>query len=67
MQSDYHLGSQGMHSVKVKVKYSPNGGTPNGITYTTVYVMTNPPTESEVTAAIRKANPQWNFIILEID
>jgi len=56
-----------MHSVKVKVKYSPNGGTPTGITYTTVYVTTNPPTESEVTAAIRKANPQWNFIILEID
>jgi hypothetical protein len=55
-----------MHSVKVKIQYSPNGGTPTGINYTTVYVKNNPPTESEVAAAIRKANPSWNFIILEI-
>jgi len=56
-----------MYSVRVKVKYSPNGGTPSGINYTTVYVTKNPPTESEVTAAIKKANPNWNFIILEIE
>jgi hypothetical protein len=55
-----------MYSVRVKVQYSPNGGKPTGINYTTVLVKSDPPTESEVTAAIKKANPNWNFISLEI-
>lgn len=56
-----------MHSVKVKVKYSPNGGNPTGITSTTVYLANEPATEAEIAAAIKKAHPNWNFIILEIE
>lgn len=55
-----------MPSVSVKIKYSSTGGTPNATTTTSVQVSKKPPTESEVSAAIKKANPKWNFIILEI-
>ncbi len=55
-----------MPSVNVKIKYSSTGGTPNATTLTSVQVSRSPPTESEVSAAIKKAHPEWNFIILEI-
>ena len=55
-----------MPSVRAKVKYSSTGGTPNATTYTSVLVSSKNPTESEVSAAIRKKNPKWNFVILEI-
>jgi hypothetical protein len=60
------LGESEMRSVKVRVKYHPTGGNPCSSTYTSVMVKSNPPTESEVSAAIRKKNPKWNFYILEI-
>ena len=55
-----------MPSVNVKIKYSSTGGTPSTVTTMNVYVTKKPPTESEVNAAIEKAHPKWNFIILEI-
>ena len=55
-----------MPSVTVKVKYSSTGGNPNATTRTSVQVSSKNPTESEVSAAIKKKNPRWNFIILEI-
>lgn len=58
--------AQADESVSVKIKYSSTGGTPNATTTTSVKVSEKPPTESEVSAAIKKAHPQWNFIILEI-
>jgi hypothetical protein len=53
-------------SVSVKIKYNATGGTPTGSTWITVDVYSKNPTESEIAAAIRKKNPQMNFIILEI-
>ena len=55
-----------MPSVNVKIKYSSTGETPNATTTTSVQVSSKKPTESEVSAAIKKKNPKWNFIILEI-
>lgn len=55
-----------MPMVQVKVKYSSTGGTPSSTTSTSVQVTSKTPTESEVSAAIRKMHPKWNFIILEI-
>ncbi len=55
-----------MPLVSVKVKFSATGSTPTTTTTRTVSVSKKPPTESEVSAAIKKANPKWNFIILEI-
>ena len=55
-----------MPSVNVKIKYSSTGGTPNATTTTSVQVSSKTPTESEVSAAIKKKSPKWNFIILEI-
>ena len=55
-----------MPSVSVKIKYSSTGGTPNAVTIVSVQVSSKNPTESEVTAAIKKRNPKWNFHILEI-
>lgn len=56
-----------MPSVNVTIKYSSTGGNPTSKTKISVQVTRKPPTESEVEAAIRKAHPKWNFIILEID
>jgi hypothetical protein len=55
-----------MPYVDVKVKCSPTGGKPNTTTKLSVHVSRKPPSESEVTAAIRQKHPEWNFIILEI-
>ena len=55
-----------MPSVSVKIKYSSTGGNPNAVTKTSVQVSSKNPTESEVSSAIKKKNPKWNFIILEI-
>jgi hypothetical protein len=55
-----------MHSVQVKVKHSSTGGNPTSQTTMSVMVSSKTPTESEVSAAIRKAHPNWNFVILEI-
>ena len=55
-----------MPSVNVKIKYSSTGGSPNAVTKTSVQVSSRNPTESEVSAAIKKKNPKWNFIMLEI-
>lgn len=44
--------------------YSPTGGTPNGQTWVTVSALSK--SESAAAAAIKKANPRWNFVILEI-
>ena len=55
-----------MPTVQVKVKYSSIGGKPTSITKTTVHVSSKNPTESEVSAEIKKKHPKWNFIILEI-
>lgn len=54
-----------MISVKVKVRYHPNGGNPTG--QTSISVNAESRTESAVSAAIKKAYPKWNFIILDID
>ena len=56
-----------MHSVSVKVKYSPTGGSPTSTTKISVLVSKRPPTESEVQAAIKKRYPKWSFVIVEID
>ncbi len=56
-----------MPSVNVRIKYSSTGGAPNAQTTTSVQVSRKPPTEAEVAAAIKKANPKWNFVILEIN
>jgi|HubBroStandDraft_4_1064222.scaffolds.fasta_scaffold02598_6 hypothetical protein len=56
-----------MQSVSVKIKYSSTGGTPTSTTKVSVLVSKKPPTESEVTEAIRKRYPKWKFIVLEID
>jgi hypothetical protein len=56
-----------MPSVNVKIKYSSIGSAPTSTTKISVQVSRRPPTESEVSAAIQKAHPKWNFIILEID
>lgn len=53
-----------MESVKVKVQYCSNGGKPNGTTHACVMVRSK--TESEISAAIKKRYPKWNFIILQI-
>lgn len=55
-----------MPTVNVKVKYSPTGGEPKQISSKSFQVSSKTPTESEVSAAIKKKNPKWNFIILEI-
>jgi len=55
-----------MQSVKVKIKYSSTGGKPTSTTMITVYVSSKTPTESEVSAYIKKKHPKWNFEILEI-
>lgn len=55
-----------MPSVTVKIKYSTTGGTPSATTTVSVPVSKKPPTESEVSAAITKSHPKWNFVILEI-
>lgn len=55
-----------MHPVSVKVKYSAIGGRPTSGTSTTVMVVSKPPTESEVSAAIKKKHPKWNFVIIEM-
>jgi hypothetical protein len=55
-----------MPTVSVKIKYSSTGDNPNSTITTSVMVTRKTPTESEVTAAIKKAHPKWNFIILEI-
>jgi len=55
-----------MPYVEVKVKYSSIGGNPTSTTTTSVQVTSKNPTESEITAAIKKKNPKWNFIILEV-
>ncbi|GIT83712.1 hypothetical protein DSM16313_14940 [Acinetobacter seohaensis] len=54
-----------MVSVRVYVLYHPNGGKPSG--KTRISVMAESKTESAVEAAIEKAYPKWNFVILEID
>ncbi len=53
-----------MPSVTVKIKVSNPGGSTT--TTTSVQVSKKPPTESEVSAAIRKLHPKWDFVILEI-
>ncbi len=55
-----------MQTVSVKIKYSSTGANLNATTQVSVQVSKNPPTESEVSAAIKKKHPKWNFIILEI-
>jgi hypothetical protein len=55
-----------MPSVNVKYKYSSSGGVPNISGATAVVVSKKPPTESEVMAALKKKNPKWSFVILEI-
>jgi hypothetical protein len=55
-----------MPLVQVKLKFSSTGGTPTTTTSASVVVTSKTPTESEVSAAIRKMHPKWNFIILEI-
>lgn len=55
-----------MPSASVKIKYSSTGGNPNATTQISVQVSRKPPTESEVSAAIKKKHPKWNFVILEI-
>lgn len=54
-----------MPSATVKVQYSATGGNPGSKTTTSVHVNSKTPTESEISAAIKKKNPKWNFIILE--
>ena len=55
-----------MKSVRVKIKYSSTGGKPTSTTTTSVQVSSKTPTESEVSAYIKKKHPKWNFEILEI-
>lgn len=55
-----------MVSVSVKIKYSSTGGNPSSTSTISVQVSKKPPTESEVSAVIKKAHPKWNFTILEI-
>ena len=55
-----------MPSVNVKLQYSSTGGNQNARTTISVQVTSKTPTESEVSAAIKKKNPKWNFTILEI-
>lgn len=55
-----------MPSVTVKFKYSSSGGTPNVNATKSVVVSRKPPTESEVMAELKKANPKWNIVIVEI-
>ncbi len=55
-----------MPSVTVKFKYSSSGGTPNVNATKSVVVSRKPPTESEVMAQLKKANPKWNIVIVEI-
>lgn len=55
-----------MPSVNVKLKYSSTGGTPSSTTSVSVYVSSQKPTESEISAAIKKQHPMWNFTILQI-
>ena len=55
-----------MPSVTVKFKYSSTGGVPNINGTKAVIVSRKPPTESEVMAALKKQNPKWSFVILEI-
>ncbi len=55
-----------MPTVNVKVKYHATGGVPSATTFVSVYVISSPPTESEVRAVIKQKYPQWSFIILEI-
>jgi len=56
-----------MPSVTVKFKYSSTGATPNTSARKSVIVSKKPPSESEVMAALKKANPKWSFVILEIE
>jgi hypothetical protein len=56
-----------MPSVHVKYKYKNTPSSGHSTTSGTVTVSKNPPTESEVLAALRKAHPKYeDIIILEI-
>jgi hypothetical protein len=55
-----------MPSATARIHYSSTGGKPNARSSVTVQVSSKNPTESEVSEAIKKKNPKWNFIILEI-
>jgi len=55
-----------MPSVTVKFKYSSTGSVPNVNGTKSVTVSRKPPTESEVMGQLKKANPKWTFVILEI-
>jgi hypothetical protein len=52
---------------KVRLKYSSSGGTPSALTSISVQCSSKNPTESEISAIIKKKNPKWNFIILKIE
>lgn len=55
-----------MPTAHVKFKYSATGGHPTTLSSTDVHVTSNPATESEVSAALKKKYPKYNFIITEI-
>ena len=55
-----------MPIVSVKFKYGPLGKSANISANQQIQVSKKPPTESEVLAALRKAHPKREIVILEV-
>lgn len=56
-----------MAQVRVTYKYAAKGKTPSMTTNTVINVSSKTPTESEVSAVLKKKMPQNDFIILKIE